>query len=173
MAYDARAIANYFLDKADAEGRCLDPMGIQKLVYFAHGWNLAIRGTPLISQPIEAWDYGPVIGDLYQSFKEFGNRAITKRATRPRIDQDTATVSFVRPVVPDSDRETRAVLDRVWDLYKNYSSIQLSNLTHEADSPWTLAINAHETKVSNSTIKTYFESQAAHTRAARHGSAAG
>jgi hypothetical protein len=73
---DARAVANYFLDVAGKENRTIDPMGIQKLVYFAHGWNLAMYGRPLIVQNVEAWDYGPVIRDLYQDFKRFGNGPI-------------------------------------------------------------------------------------------------
>src|SRR5271157_4349946 len=73
---DARAVANYFLDLAKKENRPIDPMGIQKFVYFAHGWNLAMYGRPLIIQDVEAWDYGPVIRDLYQDFKRFGNGPI-------------------------------------------------------------------------------------------------
>lgn len=38
--------------------------GDTKLVYFAHGWNLAINQAPLIDDTIEAWPC-PVIPALY------------------------------------------------------------------------------------------------------------
>src|ERR1700736_6544090 len=80
QTYDARAVANYFLQRANAEGIPITPMAIQKLVYFAHGWMLAVYGRPLINQRIEAWEYGPVIRDLYQQFKRFGDLKITEPA---------------------------------------------------------------------------------------------
>ncbi|MDQ6665177.1 MAG: DUF4065 domain-containing protein, partial [Acidobacteriota bacterium] len=82
MAYDALAVANYFLDCARKDGRELDPMGIQKLVFFAHGWHLALVGSPLIEQRVEAWEYGPVIPDIYHAFKEFGAGAIKSHAQK-------------------------------------------------------------------------------------------
>jgi len=87
--YDARAVANYFLELAGQEGKPLDPMGIQKLVYFAHGWTLAIYDRPLISQRVEAWDYGPVIRDLYNEFKRFGSSRITEPAEIPGDESGT------------------------------------------------------------------------------------
>ena len=66
--YSALAIANFFLENH----KSISPMKLQKLVYFAHGWNLAISNNPLIKEPIEAWDYGPVISTIYNEFKLFG-----------------------------------------------------------------------------------------------------
>ena len=37
MRYDPRAVANYFLELAEAHGQGLTPMKLQKLVYFANG----------------------------------------------------------------------------------------------------------------------------------------
>ena len=54
MAYDARAIANFFLDKAGEDKQSLDQMKIQKLVYYANGWHLALRSSPLIDEQVEA-----------------------------------------------------------------------------------------------------------------------
>jgi hypothetical protein len=78
MPYPAAAIANEFLELAKANGQALTPMQIQKLVYFAHGWNLAITGEPLIWERVEPWDYGPVVRNLYRNLREFGSGAITK-----------------------------------------------------------------------------------------------
>ena len=36
----AKAVANYFLEKAEQEGKPITPLQIQKLVYIAYGWYL-------------------------------------------------------------------------------------------------------------------------------------
>lgn len=162
MAYDARAVANYFLDLAAKEGRTIDPMGIQKLVYFAHGWNLAIFGSPLIQQRVEAWDYGPVIADLYQAFREFGRDPITEPAKKFDFDPITKLVTESTPAIPDTEetKNTRALLDKVWQSNKQLSSIQLSNLTHLPDSPWTIARQEGKREIDDSLIRSYIEAQA-------------
>ena len=48
------------------------PMGIVKLVYLAHGWQLGWDGEPLINEPVEAWTYGPVILACTTAIKPLG-----------------------------------------------------------------------------------------------------
>jgi uncharacterized phage-associated protein len=140
MACSAEAVANYFLDKAREDGVHLSPMQVQKLVYFAHGWHLALTGEPLIDEIVEAWEWGPVIPSIYHEFKMFGSSRITSRAVTVRGG------ALVEPSIDEYqgrlDRgRLRAVLDKVWQIYGKYSAIQMSNLTHRAGSPWAIARN--------------------------------
>ena len=151
--YDPKCIANLFLDLAERDGKSLTPMKLQKLVYFAHGWHLAITGKPLLDEVVEAWEYGPVISSLYREFKEFGPEKITRRA---RCAETIETEAFARKLV-----------ERIWDIYGDYTGIQLSNLTHENDSPWTRTVEQSQQEygkilkhldINQATIKTYFQS---------------
>ncbi len=157
-SYDAEAVANYFLGVARKEGKTLDPLGIQVLVYFAHGWNLAINNRPLISQRIEAGPNGPIIRDLYEEFSRFGYAPITEFAKK---------LSFA-PVTPQgyhvyypqiTDPGTTSLLSQVWDAYKRFTSIQLSNMTHDPGSPWKLALDQHQPFIDDSLLQNYFVSQ--------------
>jgi uncharacterized phage-associated protein len=137
MPYDSRAIANYFLDLAERSGKKLDPMQLQKLVYFAHGWNLALNQAPLIDDTVEAWQYGPVIPTLYHEFKHFGRGPITRKASSLRfVDGDR--LEFVEPTLESghATQSARDLLDVIWRAYGTLTGVQLSNLTHEAGSPW-------------------------------------
>jgi len=72
----ALAVANYFIKKGIDTKKSVSPMKLQKLVYFAHGWRLALYNSPLIDEAIQAWQYGPVIPGIYHEFKHYGNRDI-------------------------------------------------------------------------------------------------
>jgi uncharacterized phage-associated protein len=157
--YDPKAVANYFLHKGKAENRPIDPMGIQKFVYFAHGWNLALHDRPLIDKPVEAWQYGPVIDDLYKAFKQYGNNPITEFATAWEFAPGTMNVQREIPMVNFMDSDSTSLIDRVWDVYKKFSSIQLSNLTHVEGSPWKNARDVGWSVIPDDLIKEYFRKQ--------------
>jgi uncharacterized phage-associated protein len=103
-------------------------MKVQKLVYFAHGWYLAIAGKPLLNEAIEAWRFGPVIPSLYHSLKYSGNLPITESIETSQLDSLT--------MADDSNSELYAYLNRIWNLYSPFTGIQLSNMTHEEGTPW-------------------------------------
>jgi uncharacterized phage-associated protein len=143
MAYEAAAIANYFLDLSDRDKTTLSPMKIQKLVYFGHGWHLALKDQPLIKERIEAWEYGPVIPPLYGQFKQFGNGPITGRAVKlefhtPKFVYKVASIDSASD--PQTNEVTKPLLNRIWEVYGSLSAVQLSNLTHAEGSPWALTV---------------------------------
>jgi uncharacterized phage-associated protein len=127
MAYEVQAVANELLDLARRDGEILDPMKIQKLVYLAHGWNLALHGSPLIKQDVEAWPYGPVIRSLYDQFKKYRASPITEKAYTPEGTEPL-------------DGNAKRLVEAVWSKYRPYSAIQLSMFTHEPGYAWDLTI---------------------------------
>ncbi|MDY7095195.1 MAG: DUF4065 domain-containing protein [Acidobacteriota bacterium] len=160
MAYPSLAIANYFIDRGASEKDFMDPLRIQKLVYIAHGWYLAVYGEPLLKEKVQAWKYGPVIPSLYRNFKVYGNGPILD----PALDLESFDVTI--PQVPEDDTKARAVLDRVWELYRPYSGVRLSNLTHQPDTPWHAIWSQRsdgKAKIPNDLIQNHFI-QIAHER---------
>jgi uncharacterized phage-associated protein len=173
MAYDAKAIANYFLDLADEHKTSLTPMKLQKLIFFAHGWHLALYDEPLIADQVEAWQFGPVVPSIYQEFKHERSGAISTKAT----EFDLEKFDFLEPVVPKNDVRARGILDKVWQAYGKLTAIQLSNLTHLPDTPWANArakhaADARKVPIDDESIRVHFRALAEKNRVARNQEAA-
>ena len=132
-------------------------MKLIKLVYLAHGWNLGIKGKPLIADSVQAWKYGPVIQSLYREFKQYGNTAVTSLAT----DFDGV------PQVPEGSPEI-PLLDKIWEAYSPLTAMQLSSLTHEKGSPWHKTWHDDGGKedmgaiIPNEVIRDYYSGKASH-----------
>ena len=123
MAYSAREIANRLLTLSAERGETLSLMQVLKLVYFAHGWCLALRDEPLISEPIAAWKHGPVIESLYFDFRrEQGTWNLAPLSSEPEA----------RPMSEQDDK----LLGQILDTYGNEDAFMLSYLTHIPDGPW-------------------------------------
>ena len=71
-------IAKYFLLKGDNEeesGIC--NLKLQKLLYYAQGFYLALFELPLFESKIEAWRHGPVCPEVYHKYKNHGGNLIS------------------------------------------------------------------------------------------------
>lgn len=129
------AIANYFIQKAASEGVALTPMKLIKLVYIAHGWYLALANKPLIREPIEAWQYGPVIESLYHAFKRYGNASLPISAATDAVIMDNEHQDITR------------LLDKIWERYSKFTAAQLSTITHQSDTPWSQVYKPNQRRV--------------------------
>lgn len=135
--YDVRAIANWFLERASENGEQLTAMKLQKLVYVAHGWNLAFLDEPLVLEPVEAWKWGPVFRSLYREFRDFGSMPIDRRATAfDGANLEEREVGISDFTEGERLESTRELLSSVWDAYGNYTAAQLSDITHRQGTPW-------------------------------------
>jgi len=117
----AKNIAEYFLTSVDEEaGDSLSNLKLQKLCYYSQGYHLAMFGSPLFPEAIEAWEHGPVVPSLYREYKQYKASAIPRPA-----DFDPEQI----------DTEVRSLLDEVYSVYGQYSATKLRNMTH-AEAPW-------------------------------------
>jgi uncharacterized phage-associated protein len=121
----AKTIANYILDLAWRDRVSIDPLKLQKILYLAHGWSLVLLKRPLIKEPFEAWNYGPVVPSVYRAFQKFGASPITEHASKEPMENHYAL-----------DQQTKALLGSVWETYKKLNAIQLSMFTHEPGYAW-------------------------------------
>ena len=122
MPASPNAIANAFLKLARDNGKSLTNMQLQKLVFLAQGYSLALLGECIYDRQTHAWQWGPVIPRLYKALQTYGSGVVT--GVLPVEDGDSIT----------SDQQE--VVAGVWDAYGSYSGSQLSALTHKQDSPW-------------------------------------
>src|SRR5258708_3774455 len=130
--YDAREIANFLIECAEARQRSLSLIVLMKVTYFAHGHHLAEFGEPLVSQDFEAWEHGPVIRALWDAFKDC-SASIPSDFRATRFCPLTGTYSKLDECLP---AETQAFLKFIFDQYAQYRSRRLIELTHEQHSPW-------------------------------------
>jgi uncharacterized phage-associated protein len=113
-------IANYFIWLANKTGSFISNLKLQKLVYYAQAWHLAIHDSALFDEDFEAWIHGPVIPILYQEYKQFGWHPINQQ---------------VEPKLPE---EVENFLDDLSQEYFSCDAYELEQMTHIED-PWQLA----------------------------------
>lgn len=135
----ARAVANGLLDAAEDNRATIDSLQIQKLLYLAQGWTLGLTGNPLFRDPIEAWEYGPVVPDVYHTVKMFGASPIRGRLMI--YDRVRRVVVIARDIFDDLESE---IIRAIWEKYGNWSGPKLIWLTHQIGSPWWRARQSEE-----------------------------
>lgn len=170
MPHPAVSIANEFLRLASPSGG-LTQMALQKLTYFAHGWNWAINGEPLVNEKPQAWNFGPVYRELYDHTKFFGKKPID----RPITPSDNEIARFFSadrkndsPYSANlSDRE-KQVIKHVWQRYGSLGAIRLSELTHQPGTPWfnTFRSDRKNAVIEDELIKDHYDVLASRAQAA-------
>ena len=119
----APIIAKAIIAFCNNHGDLISNLKLQKLLYYAQGWHLALYNRPLFTDPMEAWVHGPVQPDVYKAFKAFGTGPIIH-------DPGALTVS-------------KHVANHIADVMEAYGSIpafELERHTHR-EKPWQLARN--------------------------------
>lgn len=119
-------VAKWLIAKAKMENEALTPLKLQKILYYAQGWSLAMRNQPLFSEDILAWKLGPVVREVYNELKDYG------AADLRRQDYD-ATNSV-------SDPDTIRFLNSIWQSYGRLTPGDLVNRTH-LSKPWVATYN--------------------------------
>ncbi|NOY83596.1 MAG: SocA family protein [Nitrospirae bacterium] len=136
-------VAKYFLAQSDREaGDLISNLKLQKLVYYAQGFSLALNNEPIFPEKIEAWTHGPVIPTLYQAYKAYDSSVIPSPS-----GMDFSVYS----------QENIEFLDEIYSVFGQFSAWKLRNMTHE-EPPWRDA-SEYSGEISHPSMKEYFLSQ--------------
>jgi len=135
--------AKYFLAQASEDaGDLISNLKLQKLLYYAQGFHLALYDEPLFPEAIEAWTHGPVFPDLYRHYKKYGAGAIP-------YPEDIDFSIY--------DEETKSLLDEVYCVFGQFAAWKLRNMTQE-EYPWKLAAQ-NSGIITHQSLKEYFKTQ--------------
>ncbi|GAA7111858.1 hypothetical protein BD0027_04330 [Helicobacter pylori] len=108
----AKILINLSLDNQ----KPITNLKLQKMLYIAQTES----DSKLIKEDFQAWDYGPVIPDVYRNFCINGSTPITKREKIPN----------------NIDREKEKELAKIYNQYKDADAWNMVRATHQKESAW-------------------------------------
>lgn len=126
---DIHDVTDYVICRLADGGVHVNQLKLQKLLYYIQAWHLAHHGRPLVSGRFQAWVHGPVNRDVFNRYR--GTKMLYSTMGREDV-----RAGFNSDMV--FQREERAFIDAVLDVYAPLSGDQLEALTHRED-PWMLA----------------------------------
>ncbi len=143
-------IAHWFLASIDREaGDSITHLKLQKLVYYAQAWALALNSKSLFEEDLEAWTHGPVVRSIYNEFKDHSSDAIPQTKTK---------------TVEIKEKEVLCLLNQINNVYAERTAKFLKEKTHE-ELPWKtarggLALEARCTeKISKKVMQEFYKKQ--------------
>ena len=107
---------------------------------------LGLYQQGLSLRPVEAWKYGPVIPDVYHSLKRYGRDLVTQPIGHFGSDFDDIEEDLIQ---------------QVFDIYKPFSGIELSQMTHAEGTPWSVTWHRYgrNSIIPNELIEEHFSKQ--------------
>lgn len=142
MAYSALDVAKYVINYEHSQGREVSNLRLQKLLYFIQALVLVETDGPCFLDEMQAWEYGPVVPNVYHIFKIFGSLDIREKEEAPLIEEKIA--GYIKEMI---------------DFCKDFPTSQLVEITHKQD-PWIQARKRGlKSVITTTSIRDYFKAQ--------------
>lgn len=114
----ASKVADYILRFCHERGELITNLKLQKIMYYAQAWFLALKDCDLFPEEMQAWVHGPVEPGQYSRFRGY--------QWNPIADH---------PPDPDLPKVITDHLDEVMAVYGVETAYALERMTHE-EMPW-------------------------------------
>ena len=141
--YKALEVSRYVIRYCDSKNSNVSNLKLQKILYFIQAEFLVDTGERCFPERIEAWDFGPVVPEVYRRYKIYGGSYIPV----PKND-DYFTFS----------KEDKKRIEHIVDECIPYSAAQLVEITHH-QTPWIEAYHQErigENEISPESIQRFF-----------------
>jgi len=118
--YTARDVANYIVKECSDHDLSITNLQLQKILYYIQVHFLQEEKRALFSDDIEAWQFGPVVRDVYDQYSTFGSMDLYE-IEKPEVDLAEGERNVIMKIVKDKLKL------RTW---------QLVEQTHEEGRAW-------------------------------------
>lgn len=146
--YNSVIVAKYIIATANERRVAINITKVQKLLYIAYGFYLAVTGNRLTNEYPHAWPYGPV-------FPTTRNKL---------VDVDLYSILFDDPELSSisQDDEMADLMNLVFNAFGGWTASALTAWSHAEGTPWERTTDAEGFKwgdiIPDEYIKSYFSS---------------
>lgn len=137
--YEAMDIAQYVINYAIDLGKPVSNLKLQKLLYYIQAKFLIENNNGCFEDDIENWRHGPVVTNVYDNFKKYGNQDIEEIQTGYRAFEidDEFNFSYKKKKFKEENIELndRELIKEVVNNLIDKDAWELVKMTHEED-PW-------------------------------------
>jgi uncharacterized phage-associated protein len=128
--YNALNICSYIIRLMNEQGKFLDHLKLQKLLYFINLSWLNRWGYLATEESIEKWKLGPVIPEVYKKYKVHGSYQISAPIEQSIFDLDTFEINRNPIEEPDLTVEESDLINYVIEKIGDKDSFELVEETH-------------------------------------------
>lgn len=134
--YSALGVAKEIINYSIERGYSISNLKLQKILYYVQAAFLVERGEKCFNESIVAWEYGPVVEEVYRNYKRYGRSDITDRQEdEEMVSIDFFTMKLVRERKAYNSDDKKLV-HKVVDAYSGVENpFKLVKKTHEEE-PW-------------------------------------
>lgn len=98
--FDASEIAAYIINKCIDLERPITNLQLQKILYYVQGEFIKkTRGVALFYNEISAWQYGPVVPDVYFKFNGYSSSNINIKQSESKIQKEIKEI--IDPIIAE------------------------------------------------------------------------
>lgn len=137
---DVFSASNYII-KIYGHELAITHLKLQKLLYYGQAYHLVLANEKLFDNAIQAWDYGPVVPEIYYKYSSQPTEILTLEAN---VDIDLKQASL-------------EIVDEVMNAYGQFSATRLIELTHR-EAPWKEAYaRGQNSEIDTSRMKEFYK----------------
>lgn len=135
----------YLINLFHRDGKPVTQLHVQKLMFLFEAYYMnAMKQDRLYDCGYKAWNFGPVAPKLYMKYKNFGKDDI--HLTEDEIQQGN-----------DISPTKKELMEKLYDIFKDYSAMDLVAFTHAKGSPWEQVWNNNQYgDISKKSMKEWF-----------------
>ena len=133
--YNALDIARYVINYCNKKGYLISNLRLQKLLYFIQANFIMSKKKLCFSEPIECWQYGPVIRNVYLEFKVNGSDSIESIDKYEQYNLDTNSFDEVKFNFDFKNEEDKELVEETIEYASEMTTRELVDITHK-QTPW-------------------------------------
>lgn len=116
--------AYYLINLFHRDNKIVTQLHVQKLMFLFEAFYMNMQNVKSLYEcDYHAWNFGPVAIPLYKEFKKYGKEDVT---LNEEMIKEGDSIELTR----------KNIMKEIYELFKDYTALQLVNFTHAEGSPW-------------------------------------